>query len=498
MMRHERSKTRLMNRLKRRKFRIGAYAALTAALTVAAVIGVNIAVKAAEDRWALRIDLSYNSLMKVSQQTDAVLRQLDQDVVFYLLAKPGSENRQALEMLRHYRAANPRIEVKIIDPDWNPGLLNDFYTAGASLGMNTVIVSNADRSRFKVYAERELIDYGYDEQNRRYYIRSYLYETMFTQGILYVTRAHAPLIRVLQGHGEILLSELKAMDALLSANNCRMSGLSLTDDLNASDDDMLLVMSPQKDLTDGERDRIMDYLRDGGGMIYVCDVTAPDPLPNFQSLLDFYGVGFEQGMVIANMSDSSQYYPSQPAFLLPAIHAHAITAPLLEKNRTSLCIPTTRSIRLPAMEREEFTVSELLSSKAGSYRIDLSDASRTLEKQTGDAEGPFTVAAAVQYKPFAYAAKISRIALFGSAPAIAEGNTLNAFYNGELLLSAVLWVAGEEEGIDADIVAKSAQRTALRIPSAALYYTLAALVALVIPLAVLAAGVIVWMKRRHL
>lgn len=484
--------------LKRRKFRIGGYSILMTLLVVAIIVLINVGVKAAEDRWAFRLDLSFNSLTRFSEQTTTALRELKQDVVFYVLAAQGSENPMVMEMLGRYRAANSHVDVQAVDPDRNPGLANAFRSADSTFGSNTVIVSNADRSRFKAYASHEFIDYGYNEQYQQYYIRSYNYERLFTQAMLYVTAERTPTVYVLQGHGEIALSNLAAMRTLLTSNNYEVAELSLTDEMDAGNADVLLVLSPQKDLTGQERDRIMAYLQNGGNMVYVLDVAAPSGLPNFQTLLDYYGVGFDDGMVIADLNDGSQYFPMQPTFLLPKLNDHAITTPLAEANRQAIIIPGTRSIKLPEMNRNEFTVTELLSSRPGSYRMDITDTSRaSLAKQAGDAEGPFPLAVSVERRNYMEPAKESRVVLFGSTPSIAAEEMLNSFYNGELLVSTVKW-ATKDEAVNLSIVSKTAQRAGLQIPSASVFYTLGALVVLVIPLAVLALGVVVWLRRRHL
>ncbi|MCL1854705.1 MAG: Gldg family protein [Clostridia bacterium] len=485
--------------LKRRKFRIGGYSILVTLLVVAIIVLVNVGVRAAEDRWALRLDLSYNSLMKFSERTNAALRDLDRDVVFYVLAAQGREDPQVMEMLNRYSAASRHVDVQVVDPDRNPGLVSAFRSADtAAFGSNTVIVSNTDRSRFKVYSYGELFGYRFDERYQQYVPVSYDYERLFTEAMLSVTAMRTPAVYVLQGHGEVPLSGLAAMQTLLTSNNCDVIEVSLTDEMDAGNGDVILVLSPQKDLDGEERDRIMACLQNGGNMIYVLDVAAPGNLPNFQTLLDYYGVGFDDGMVVADPRDGSQYYPMRPTFLLPKLNDHAITTPLIETNRQGIIIPETRSVKMPEMKRGDFIVTELLLSRPGSYRIDVTDPSRaTMEKQAGDAEGPFPLAAAVERRNDAEPDKGSRVVLFGSTPAIAADQMLSSYYNGELLVSTVKWAA-KDESVHLSILSKTTQRAGLQIPSASVFYTLGALVVLVVPLAVLATGIVVWLRRRHL
>lgn len=482
---------------RRKRFRIGGYAALLTVLFIAVVVLVNVGVKAVEDNWALRLDLSYNNLTRLSDQTVSALRSLDEDVTFYVLAAPGSENSSLMEVLDRYRAASRHVRVQVVDPDQNPGLVNAFRSgdASTSFGTNTVIVTNATNSRFKVYSSYDMAEYGYDAQAQQYYVCAYIFERVLTQGLLYVTADRTPVVYALQGHGESDFSSLTAMRSLLEDNNYDVRALDVTDAMPEGGSDVLLVLSPEKDLTPEERDQIMAFLKNGGGMIYVCAVTAPNDLPVFASLLHYYGVAYLDGMVVANQSDATQYYPQQPTFLLPLLNDHAITKPLKSNNKQTIVIPQTRAIALPEMDRADFTVNTILSSKAGSYLVDITETARpSLNKHAGDIEGPFPVAVSVQH---AEGENESRIILLGSNSMITAEQMLASFHNGEFLLSALKWAA-KDEAVNLSILGKTAQREALTIGSSSEYYTLAALVAGVIPLLALLAGGFVWHRRRRL
>ena len=484
----------------RKRFRFGGYALLATLLFVGIVVLVNIGVKAVEDNWALRLDLSYNSLTKFSDQTKTALKELDKDVHFYILAAQGAEDKRLAEVLDRYRAASGHVSVQVADPDKNPGLINRFRGANGtqSFGSNTVIVTNKDETRYKIYPFYDLVTLAQDQNTQQYYIQRYNFERMFTQAMLYVTAEKTPVVYLLQGHGEPPAPYLAAMTALLRDNNYDVVEVGLTDEIVAGRNDLLLILAPEKDLTDEERGKIMAILQDGGNLLYTADVGAPNSLENFNSLLSYYGVGFMEGMVVANVSDTAQYYPMQPAYLLPGLGEHDITTPLKEAKMDILVIPQARAISLPAMERNDFAITPLLSSKAGSYLIDLSDASRTaIAKQEGDIDGPFPIGVAVQRHDATNAGKESRVVLLGSTLAVMDSQLLNSFFNGEFLLSAVKW-ATKDEAVNLSIVSKTATRTRLAISSASQFYTLAVIAVGLLPLLVLIAGVAVWMRRRHL
>lgn len=482
-----------------RRLRIGGYAVLLTVLFIGIIVLINIGVEAVEDNWALRLDLSYNSLTKLSDQTKSALATLEEDVTFYVLAADGAEDARMMEVLDRYRAASDHVKVRVIDPETNPGITNKFRsTEATSFGSNTVIVTNAAETRYKVYTYYELLDIAYNQSTQQQYVRGFQYEKMFTQGMLFATAEKTPTVYILQGHGEVAMANLTAMQQLLTDNNYDVVELGITDEIPAGNTDILFVLSPQKDLTAEERSKIAAYLENGGNMLYACDVTAPNNLKNFNSLLTYYGVAFADGMVVADPTDTRQYY-QYTSYLIPALaKTDVIMNPLIDADQGSILLTQTRAIALPAMDRGDFTVTPLLASLGGSYLIDITDTSReSAERQEGDIEGPFSLAAAVQHLNYADADKESRIVVLGSSLTITEQQLLNSFNNGEFLLSAVKW-ATKDEAINLSIVSKTNMRAQLNITSTAQRNMLGVIVVIGMPLVVLLCGIVVWLRRRHL
>ena len=76
-------KSKFRSFLGKRQFRYGWYATLITVLVIAVVVVVNMAAGAIEDRFALSIDMSSNSITSLSDQTLEVLGQVDEEVHIY-------------------------------------------------------------------------------------------------------------------------------------------------------------------------------------------------------------------------------------------------------------------------------------------------------------------------------------------------------------------------------------------------------------------------------
>ncbi|MDR1569711.1 MAG: Gldg family protein [Oscillospiraceae bacterium] len=490
------SRFNLTDFFKKKQFRYGSYALLATALVVVALVLINVAVKAIEDNWALRLDLSYNSITKFSDTTKSALKDLTKDVKFYHLAASGQENAQLAEVLDRYRASSGHVEVIAIDPDKNPGLVNKFRGSSSSLGSNTVVVTNADETRFKVITYYDMVNIATDSSTGEYYISSYQFERVLTQGMLYVTADKTQAAYFLQGHGEASLSDLSALVTLLNDNNYDVNEIPLGGDMPDPDGSFVVVAAPQRDLDERDRIKLLEYAQAGGGFLFAWDILSPIDLPNFNTILQYYNVGYESGVVVANSSDASQYYYS-PSYLLSRLGEHDVTTPLTENGRSYVLSMDSLAIKMPEMSKNEIEITPLLSSDTGSFLADPNVQRTDWTRMPEEPLGPFNTAVAALRHNFTDDSKSSRAIVMGSVSSIASSTLLNQFSNGEFVMSAVKW-ASKDAAVNISVLSKQASRGSLQITSQAEMYLLAGLSILLLPVLILAAGITVTLRRRHL
>ncbi|GHU73845.1 hypothetical protein AGMMS49992_13710 [Clostridia bacterium] len=489
-----------MKFLKDRRFRYGGYAIIATILVVAALVVVNIASTAIEDNWALRWDLSYNSITKFSESTKNALAELNQPVTFYVMGTDGGEDAQLMEVLDRFRASNRNITVTTVDPDKNPALVNKFRGTASSLAANTVVVTNADETRFKVFTYYDMVNIGQDTNSGQYYISSYKFEAVLAQGLLYVTSGKTYTAYFLEGHGEVGITELSALTTLLNSNNYDTASLPLGSETPDPSSSIIVIADPQRDIDEASREQLMGYAQAGGGFVFAWAASTPAELPNFQALLDYYNIGFTDTFVSANGADSTQFYTA-PYYILSTIGEHDITTPLTSAGRAYIISIQSLAIKDPAMKKNEVEITPLLSSAAGSFLVDqtISRGSSLPDWQRASSEtaGPFTLAAAVQRRNFADTSKDSHALAIGSIGSIASSSILNYFSNGEFVMSAFKWV-GKDAAVNLSVMSKTAQRGSLRLTSQSEVYLLAGLSILLLPLLTLAAALVVTLRRRHL
>lgn len=181
-------------------------------------------------------------------------------------------------------------------------------------------------------ADSDLYEYSYDSYTYAQSKSAFDGEGQITSAISYVTAENMPKIYALQGHKEGTLSA--EMEDQISKENLELDMLNLVSAEAVPDDAaILLINSPQTDLSDEETEKILNYLKNGG-KAFITSTYTGTVLPNFNSVLEYYGASPMDSVVVEG--NSSYYHPQSPLYLLPKIESTEMTSTLVSEKR--LCI----------------------------------------------------------------------------------------------------------------------------------------------------------------
>ena len=118
---------------------------------------------------------------------------------------------------------------------------------------------------------------------------------------------------------------------------------------------------------------------------------------------------------------------------------------------------------------------------------------QTVEKEEGDSEGEQVIAAL--YEREANNSKRAKLFVSGGSAIIAYDIMNSAFANKDFYFNIISNMSGNDKGVY--IRAKEITSSNIAMPAlTGIIY--AALTVLVIPLALIIAGIVIWIKRRHL
>lgn len=468
--------------LKSRRFKSGGYTVLVSVIVIAVVVAVNLFVGQLPTT-VTKLDTTAEQLYTFSEQTEQLLQNLDQKVTLTLVAESGSEDATTLELLNRYKALSSNITVNTVDPVVQPKFTSN-YTSD-TVDANSVIVVSDRRS--KVVANDDIYEYDYSNYySTGSYDVNFAGESALTSAIDYVTSENLPVIYQLQGHGETTLDgDLKTA---VEKDNLTINDLSLLSlDAVPEDCSCLLIYAPTSDLGDDEVQKILTYTDNGGHLLLITDYTGT-ARPNLEKLVNNFGLDAADGIVIEG--DMNHCLRGYQHYLLPDVQSHTITQPIISGNLYIL-MPIAQGIVKLDSYRSSLTITDLLTTSDSAYNKINPDTATTLERTDGDTDGPFAVGVAVSET---VTNGETRMVWFSTSQFLNDQvDQMVGGSNQDLFLNSLSWMCERENNIS--IRAKSLSQSYLTVPSGSASIW-SALLAVILPLAVIGVGIVVVVKRR--
>lgn len=479
--------------LNKKYLKIGSFSMVMTAVVLAAVILLNLFVAEIPSTYT-KYDLSSLQLYSISEETEQILANVDEDINVYILTQRGAELANTVELLGRYEALNNHIHVSTVDPLSNPNFVSNY--TDQSLTDNSVIVESAKRSMAidyndiypREYSEEELYYYYYYGQmpTGTPYFNG---ELMFTTAIDYVTRDDLPTMYSLTGHGETALGSTYL--EYISSENVATSEFSLINiDAIPEECSSILINNPTSDLSVTDVDMLKAYLDQGGNIILVTGGTtySSASMPNLAELTAYMGLESVDGVVVET---DRNHYMGYQHYLLPSVNTSAADGPttLMSSTDAYLLMNAAHGILSDGSK----TVIPLLTSSSSAYvKADLT--SETLDKADGDIEGMVYVGAAVTGEADGTRSDSYKFVWY-SSPAISDENAdmYVSGGNSDLFISTVNWMSANKTNLS--IIAKQMQVEALTVTEADVAIW-SPVVIFVVPLAFLVWGFVIWFKRR--
>jgi len=485
-------KNSILESLSSRKLRFGGYATLLIVAALAVVIVINVLV----DQIPGKVDLTKNKIYSLSEETYKLLDSLKTDVTVTTIGKQGSEDPTVKTILGKYAAHSRHVRMQTLDPDMNPGWTRQYDTTGQGLGAGALVVASG--KKFKTIGVYDMYNYdtsNYDptNPNSQPQLTSLSIELRVTSAIQYVSADKNVTAYVLNGHGELTLGAL-GMNNAVSNENYETKELNLlTEKAVPADANIVVVLAPKKDLAPEDADKLRAWLAGGGRMAVLMDVITPgNQMPNLAGLLKTYGVEVQNVVVVEG--DQNKVAAQNPLFVIPSLEYHDILSPL-RTNKYDVVLIGAQAVRTLELKKKSLKIEPLLTSSAKSYgKRDIANA-KSVQKEVGDLPGPFTLAVAITDPAPDPGAQDTKLVVVGDVKFLQSGLPSQVPGNGDFFMNSLGWLKGQKESLT--IRPKNVQQMRLSI-SNLLALLLSGVVVIVLPLLILGAGFVVWMRRRHL
>lgn len=451
----------------------GSYSIIASVIVIAiAVIVVSIAELLPANY--TKLDTTNTGMFTLSQQTKDLLQSLEKDVEIKLIATPGGEDEYITKLLDCYEGASSRVKVDTVDPIMHPTFASQYTTGQVS--SNSLVVLYGDKSRYISWDKIYTADYttGATVFNG---------EGEITGAISLLSSNSECVVYTLQGHGESMIDP--NLQDQIANQGYTLKDLNLnTVEAVPEDATALIIFSPGNDLTDEEFEKLKTFADNEGDVFLVTDYIKKE-LPNFSRFTELFGLKQAAGVIFEG--NPNYCLSNYRHYLLPQISEHEITIPLLVAGY-DLVMPITQGIMQKATLDEGTQVNEVLSTSDKAYLKHDLDKMKSMEKEDGDKDGPFSIAATGER------GGASLVWVTSSYAFNAEYNEMSAGANNNFFINCLSWAADNETGIN--LLPKRLTGDKLKIPATVSTVLIITFIA-VIPLIFIIIGAVVLVRRRR-
>lgn len=483
--------------MKSRKAKHGTVAMAITALVIVMVIVLNIIIGLLVNRFPdLELDLTSNNSFALQDDTIDYVSHLNNDVTVYILMEKdkfegqGTYFVQAQKMLNKMASkSDGKIKIKYVDLTSNPSFTSNYPNVDwqSSSANNIVLVESG-----KQYKVLTLTDcFEYDEQTYNYYGTYSFTGTKIEQAvvtaILNVTTDDKVVVDMIKGNNEQDYSSLKS---LLENNAYQVNDVSLATGDFDKDAKVAIMYAPSVDLDEKIVEKLSTWLSNDGkygrSLIYVPTADMGE-MPNLDDFLKEWGMSIDRGYV----------FETDETALVNANSPYAFTVSYgdyYKDNLKNSKIPVVVSESHAVNITDENTAHALLktTNKAGVLPIDADKSWDYKDAITGNGENVAAEGVMTNEDK-----KSSRVVVFGSYVMFSDTiMQYNSFNNSAYFMNVINTIADKED-VGITIESKSIDNTELGITDVATQNTMLVVFVIVIPIAILVAGFVFWLRRRN-
>lgn len=486
------------------KMKRGGMTTLMTVVFIAIIVALNVVVSALTERFpSMDIDLTAQGLNTLSDQALEIAKGVEEDTVIYLIGTEeayeqnqlyssyGLEYSQVASLARRLAEANSHISVQFIDPDTNPQFISDY--ADDNLTSGKVLVKTD--KRYRVLGVSDMFSLETDQNTGDYNTYS-MVDSALAGALEMVNMEQVPVIALVTGHGEMLTtSNMGSFISMMEDQNFQVEEVDLLTQELPEDTQVVMLPTPTTDYSSAELDKLRAYLNDTTRkepttLVATC-YPSQGELPNLAAFLEEWGVSVEPGVVAE--SDTNQMVVADPTGVLVTPNED-----LLSDNTYDRLVSYYGSpLRLLFDANNEITTYEMWTTANTAYVV----TEDTTEEEVANPETSSQLVATLSSKMVQIdSSTVTRsVMVFGSSNIFTDDfmNT-NAFGDREYIRDMLLYLTAN----DGSKVTVSTQRVETNTmdvsASRGTIDFLGILFTAGLPVVILAAGLIIFLKRRHL
>ena len=314
-------------------------------------------------------------------------------------------------------------------------------------------------------------------------------EQAVTGAISYVTSENTPIIYFADSNSSRKLnSEYTILKSSLQHNNFDVKLINLAAISSIPEDaTILLLAAPDRDLSLEEKNKVSDYLKGGGNAIFLFDpINSEEGYTNFDDLFEEYTVALNYDRVKEN--NPQRHIANRPYDIVVRPEPCDITNEQ-DLSKFTLIMPASTSFKRLINDKEPLTITPLLTTSESSVGEIFGGV------MTEEIPGPVDVGLIAEYN----SAVNTKIAFIGNAYFVTdEAYASNYPYSQssiQLMALTLDWMYDKSNEVF--ILPKNSNYDSITLSGLNATATVVVIV-LVFPILIVAAGLIIWLRRRHL
>ena len=487
------------------KFKHGSLAVVFTVVFIAVIIVINVLVSALTTRFpSMNFDLTKEGLNTLSDEATDVAKEIVNETTIYII---GSEDAirgdevysnyslkysQVANLADRLHELNDKIKVEYIDPDMNPQFISDY--ADDSLTTGKVMVKTD--KRHKTLAVTDLFSIQQDSSTGQYNYYSKV-DGALANALYLVNLDTVPVVAFATGHNEMLTvsDNLSTFTGMLNDNNFEVKEFNMLTDEIPEDASIVVLGTPTTDYTSEELSKLEAYLGDekmaSSRTLYV--MTAPNAgwssMPNLSSFLAEWGMEPQSQEVLESNTNNTLY--NMPY----AIFAN-VTDSVLSKTYDNVVKVQAAPVKRLFTANNDISTYSVIETSDTAY---LSNDEKVLETPETDT---YTILAFAQRYMDNQGKICANVVVDGCAADFYDGSSLlgnSTFGNKDATLDLIKNLTGTTD-TRVGLTVNQTQTNTLDISaSSAVIQTIGlGLFTIVVPVAVLVIGLVIFLRRRHL
>lgn len=476
---------------KKRSFKFGSMATAFTAIFIAIIILLNVGLTIASKKFPLSIDLTSAKNYQLSNETLSYISKLKSPIVIKMFATQAqfeSIDKNYLgganKLIEQYPKHSSNITLQYIDYDKNPTAASAYK----NVSQYDVVVSTKSSDGTERYKKIGASDLMVTQTNSSTYQQTVIgnkAEQQIDAAIDYVTSKVHPTVLFTTGHDE---QDSSSYQSLLKDANYNIEQINIASKSIDKKASAIVICDPQADFSSSEIDAIDKFLKNDGKYgknIFIYLDPRVQSLPNLEEYISEWGVKVEKGAVYDNTNSYNNIF--DPI----ASDVDSDSTGISSSTNIGTDVRLTKPLSLIFESKDNRTVKSII--KTGDSSQLLADI--TKETSSSDKKGPFTAMTLSTWSASGSDSK-SNMVVSGSFEFL-DSDLLSATNknNKNILLGIANKLLGKQSSIS--IASKYDTSTNLSLSMSQRYFALITLV-IIVPLAILAIGLIQWLRRRHL